>query len=64
MADKHNPPNHSPPKHILDLVNTKIDVSYDQDTVGMGHPLINPTFTYHDSFKEESYDYIPQMPFE
>ena len=66
LDDKQEPPNHSPPQHILDLINTNIDILYQQNTVRMrtGNTLINVKFTYYDSFKQESCGYIPQMPFE
>ena len=66
LDDKQEPPNHSPPQHILDLINTNIDILYQQNTVRMrtGNTLINAKFTYYDSFKQESCGYIPQMPFE
>jgi len=66
LDDKQEPPNHSPPQHIWDLINTNIDILYQQNTVRMrtGNTLINAKFTYYDSFKRESCGYIPQMPFE
>jgi hypothetical protein len=64
MPDK-DPPNHSPPQHILELINTNTNMPYKQNTiVGMstGNTLIT-TYAYHDDNKETR-DYIPQMPFE
>ena len=63
MVLDNNPPNHSPPKNILDLVNNnQLQISFNY--VHMGMNTDNLSHNNFNSYEQELSDYIPQMPFE
>ena len=67
MASAHDPPNNSPPKNILDLINNnykEIAFKHNSEGTKTGNTLIDTSFQYNNSFKQDFYDYSPQMPFE